>query len=125
MKIQPSYNYTAGAMKPLAPMPSTPNRSARGSTSSSILPSILAIERERSNSAAWSTRSDSFAKPASLYATRESQPTKRSHDDVFQATQERAVNGQRPGLNYEDPRDPNGGWYKRANSEWKHKSFIV
>ena len=125
MKIQPSYNYAASTMKPLAPMPSTPNRSARGSTSSAILPSITAIERERNNSTAWSARSDSFAKPGPLYTTRDSQPTKRSHDDVFQATQERTVNGQRPGVNYEDPRDSAAAWYRRANSEWQQKKFIV
>ena len=123
MKMQP-YSYTSSTMKPLAPVPSTPSRSSRGS-SSSTLPPLFAIERERNNSAAWSNRSESFAKPSGLYTTRESQPTKRSHDDVFQATQERTVNGQRPGLNFEDPRGVNGGWYKRANSQWQHKIFNV
>ncbi len=126
MKIQPSYNYPTTTMKPLAPMPSTPSSRTRGSTGSAILPSITAIERERSNSAAWSSRSDSFAKPPSLYATRDLQPTKRSHDDVFAAaTQERTMNGHRPDVNYEDPKDPRVAWYKRANLEWKQRPFIV
>ncbi|KAI1245505.1 hypothetical protein MGN70_012395 [Eutypa lata] len=126
VKMQPTYNYPSSTMKPLAPMPSTPiSRSSRGSVGSAILPSITAIERDRNNSIAWSSRSDSFAKPGPLYSMREPQPTKRSHDDVFQATQERTVNGQRPEVNYQDPRDPNVAWYKRANLEWKQRPFIV
>ncbi|RYP04158.1 hypothetical protein DL765_010291 [Monosporascus sp. GIB2] len=124
-KIQPSYNYSTTGMKPLAPMPSTPSNRHKGPPPSSILPSITALERERSNSASWSSRSDSLPKPAPLYATRESQPTKRSHDDVFQATQERTVNGQRPEVSYNDPKDPKIGWYKRANFEWKQRPFAA
>ncbi|KAK7747674.1 hypothetical protein SLS62_009000 [Diatrype stigma] len=124
IKMQPSYNY-APSMKPLAPMPSTPTSRTRGSTGSAILPSITSFERERNNSMAWSSRSDSFAKPAPLYTTREPQPTKRSHDDVFQTIQERTMNGQRPEVIYEDPKDPRVAHYKRANSVWKHRPFIV